>query len=237
MIPIRSPGGRARVPNREKTWFLSETFFRDKRFGFDEFYIRRNPVDKVVPCEGAGAAAPDQVHLDQVDFGRQSQTIGANVAEVECIAGICSVLRTGGSPTVLLGVLKAKLAEALLRGKGSRLCSVWAASKTHPTITAGAGRMVHSGVWDNEHPHGQGGGGSAFVLESNSDADRGCDFEGGGRSKAALRPQRRTCPQRLSYPRTCSRGESLRGATVEQRHISILKCHGHATVQGDVRRK
>lgn len=51
--------------------------------------------------------------------------------------------------------------------------------------------MAHSAVGGEIHPHGERGGGSAFEMELNNDANRGCDFKGSGKVKAALRPRQR----------------------------------------------
>lgn len=75
--------------------------------------------------------------------------------------------------------------------------------------------MVHIAVGDDVHPHGQGGGGSTFVLELIGDANRGYGIKGGGRTTAAPRPRRlHTLVGTLEE-------EAPPGADVEKRHTWI----------------
>lgn len=102
------------------------SFPRRQKIEARQLIIRRNYVDEVISREGAGATEPDQVHLDQTGLGRQGQTVGAGISEMEGIASSRGMPRKGG--TGLFEVLGAKVAEALLRERESPHCSVRAAS-------------------------------------------------------------------------------------------------------------
>lgn len=102
------------------------------------------------------------------------------------IVGGQGMPRGGSSPTVLLEVLKPKLAEALLGERGYRHCNnVRVITETNATITAKRCSMVHRAVRDDVVLQGQWGGGTAVVLQSNGGANRSSGFEGGGSTKPA----------------------------------------------------